>query len=225
MKLVLFDCDGTLADSFGLICEAMRKTFVMHGLAEPGDAATRAIIGLSLDTAILRLHPTLPEGIMPSMVAGYRKNFRETRETAEYHEALFPGIKPLLESLKARDDVLLGLVTGKTRRGVKAIVAAQGLEGMFLAIRTADDCPSKPHPAMVLECCAELGVDISDTLVVGDAVYDVGMALAAGAEAVGVSWGAGTSDALLDAGALRVVANVEDLGHCLDDWLGGKPVE
>lgn len=225
MKLVLFDCDGTLADSFALICETMHKTFLDEGLNPPGDAATRAIIGLSLDTAILRLHPGCPTDLMAKMIAGYRRNFRETREDPAFREALFPGIKPLIDDLALRDTVLLGMVTGKTRRGVDAVVAAHALEGMFLAVRTADDCPSKPHPAMVLECCAELGVGVEDTLVIGDAVYDIGMALSAGAEAIGVSWGASTPEALLDAGALRVVADVEELRHCIDAWIAGRPVE
>lgn len=222
MKLVLFDCDGTLADSFGLICEAMRKTFADANLAEPGDAATRAIIGLSLDRAILRLHPECPAPLLAAMVEGYRRNFRAMREDPAFGEALFPGIGPMLADLRSRDAVLLGLVTGKTRRGVRSIVEAHGLEDVFLAIRTADDCPSKPHPAMVLECCAELGVDAADTIVVGDAIYDVEMALGAGAEAIGVAWGAGSVEALLGAGASRVAADPAELRHLVDAWLGGR---
>ncbi|RYE73572.1 MAG: HAD family hydrolase [Hyphomicrobiales bacterium] len=222
MKLVLFDCDGTLADSFGLICEAMRLTFLEHGLAAPEDAATRAIIGLSLHTAIQDLAPTAPPALIEAMVASYRTNFRATREDPAFREALFAGIKPMLDDLVRRKDVRLGLVTGKTRRGVDAVVSAHALEGMFQAIRTADDCPSKPHPAMVLECCAELGIDPAATIVVGDAIHDIGMALAAGAEAIGVPWGAASPEMLLDAGAARIAADVPDLAALLDAWIAGR---
>ena len=222
MKLVLFDCDGTLADSFGLICEAMRLTFVEYGLAEPDDAATRAIIGLSLHTAILELAPDAPPALINRMVESYRLNFRATREDPAFREALFAGIKPMLDRLTARDDVLVGLVTGKTRRGVDAVVSAHALDGMFKAVRTADDCPSKPHPAMVLECCAELGIDPAETIVVGDAIHDIGMALAAGAEAIGVPWGAGSPEALMDAGAARIAADVPELGELIDTWIAGR---
>ena len=69
MKLVLFDCDGTLVDSGKLIHEVMARTFVHHGFEQPDYAATKSIIGLTLDTAIARIlgqdavsytHLTLP---------------------------------------------------------------------------------------------------------------------------------------------------------------------
>lgn len=222
MKLVLFDCDGTLADSFGLICEAMRLTFVEYGLPAPEDAATRAIIGLSLGTAIEALAPAASPALVARMVETYRVSFRATREDPGFREALFPGIRGMLDRLTARDDVGLGLVTGKTRRGVDAVVSAHGLEGVFAAVRTADDCPSKPHPAMVLECCAELGVEPFRTIVVGDAIHDIGMALAAGAEAIGVPWGAASPEALLDIGAARIAADVPQLAQLVDSWIAGS---
>ncbi|GGD39003.1 HAD-IA family hydrolase [Aureimonas glaciei] len=222
MKLVLFDCDGTLADSFGLICEAMRRTFAAHDLPVPGDAATQAIIGLSLDSAILRLYPECPPKLLPLLVAAYRLNFRAAREDAAFRETLFAGIPALLADLSGRETLRLGLVTGKTRRGVDAVVATHGLEGVFLAIRTADDCPSKPHPAMVLECCEALGVDPAETLVVGDAVFDMQMAVAAGASALGVAWGASAPLALSQAGAYEVAADVAEMGTLIDGWLAGE---
>ncbi|BDA84769.1 hydrolase [Aureimonas sp. SA4125] len=224
MKLVLFDCDGTLADSFGLICEAMRRTFAAHDLPVPEDAATQAIIGLSLDTAILRLYPECAPKMLPLLVAAYRLNFRAAREDAAFRETLFDGIPALLADLGARQDVRLGLVTGKTRRGVDAVVEAHGLDGVFYAIRTADDCPSKPHPAMVLECCKTVGVEPADTLVVGDAVFDMQMALAAAAAGLGVAWGASTPHALSEAGALGVAADVGEMGRLIDFWISGETV-
>lgn len=221
MRLILFDCDGTLADSFGMICATMRRAFAVHGLPEPADEATRAIIGLSLEEAMRRLHPTADGLVHAALAAGYREVFHRARADPGFRETLFEGIKPLLASLAARDDVLLGVVTGKSRRGVVSIVDAHGLHGHFLAVRTADDCPSKPHPAMVLECCAELGVEPAETIVVGDAVYDMAMARAAGAEAIGVTWGASSADALRTAGATVIAENVAELARILEAWIAG----
>jgi phosphoglycolate phosphatase len=67
--------------------------------------------------------------------------------------------------------------------------------------RTADDCPSKPHPAMVQECCEASGISPADTIVIGDSIYDMEMAKAAGASALGVAWGYGAVDALERSGA------------------------
>ncbi len=223
MKAILFDCDGTLADSFGLICGTMRRCFAMAGLPEPDDAATSGVIGLSLDLAIHRLAPTVPADQLPALVETYRQAFHQIRAEGTYPEALFPGIEPMLRRLAARDDVLLGMVTGKSRRGVRNVVETHALEGVFLAVRTADDCPSKPHPAMVLECCDVLGVRPADALVVGDAIYDMQMAVAAGAVGWGVAWGAQPPEALKLAGASGVSTTVTELDAALDRWLAGEP--
>lgn len=223
MRLVLFDCDGTLADTFGLIIETMRRCFSRIGLPEPEEAAMRGIIGLSLDLAIHRLAPTLDEPGLLSAVAAYREEFHKVRAEGDLREDLFPGAEDLLRGLARRDDVLLGMVTGKSRRGVRVVVEMHALEGVFQAVRTADDCPSKPHPAMVLECCAELGVDPADTLVIGDAVYDMAMARSAGARALGVTWGAQGTVELLAAGAQDVVSTMTELSERIDRWLAAAP--
>lgn len=224
MRLVLFDCDGTLADSFGLICETMRRTFRLHGFEPPEDRTVHAIIGLSLDRAIHQLRPELDPAALPAMVEAYRTSFRAVREDEAFREALFEGIPALLSRLHGRRDVRLGMVTGKTRRGVDAVVAAHGLDGVFSVVRTADDCPSKPHPAMVLECCGELGIAPRRTLVVGDAVFDMAMAKTAGAAALGVAWGASAEAALVEAGADAVAPDVESLADAIDRWLTDEAV-
>ncbi|WAJ30842.1 HAD-IA family hydrolase [Antarcticirhabdus aurantiaca] len=224
MRAILFDCDGTIADSFGLICEVMRRAFLAHGLAEPGDAATRAIIGLSLEEAMARLHPAGAADEHTALAERYRAAFRAARQDVAFRETLFEGMEDLVRRLAARDDVAVGLVTGKSRRGVAAIVESHGLDGIFLAVRTADDCPSKPHPAMVLECCSQLGCDASQALVIGDAVFDVAMARSAGAEAIGVSWGASTPAELLALGARAVAGDVGELERLIGDWLAAGSI-
>ncbi|MBB3951240.1 HAD-IA family hydrolase [Aureimonas jatrophae] len=219
MKAILFDCDGTLADSFGLICETMRRCFATAGLPVPERRAIEGIIGLSLDLAIHRLAPTVREDELPSLVAIYRQEFMAAKIEPAFREALFAGIEPMLRRLACRDDVVLGMVTGKSRRGVANVVAAHQLDGMFLAVRTADDCPSKPHPAMVLECCAELGIEPSQTVVVGDAIYDMQMAVSAGARAIGVAWGACEPATLVAAGADDVVPDPAALEVALGSFL------
>lgn len=221
MQAILFDCDGTIADSFGVICDIMQRTFLAHGLDAPDDAATRNIIGLSLDVAISRLRPGLDPTLLASLVTGYRTHFRAARNEPTFREALFPEMKALVERLSAADSVLLGMVTGKSRRGVAALCEAHAMTAAFSVVRTADDCPSKPHPAMVLECCEVLGVDAGQTLVVGDSIYDVEMARAAGATALGVAWGTHAPDMLLGAGALDVAGTPAELGRMIDRWRSG----
>jgi phosphoglycolate phosphatase len=210
MKLVLFDCDGTLVDSAGLIHETMRRTFVHFGKPEPSFEDTKAIIGLTLDIAIARMQGKQhvdDEAI--EMMAYYKSLFSVVRADLDYREPLFDGIRELMDTLEARDEILLGAVTGKSRRGLDSVKQTHGFK--FIASRTADDCPSKPHPAMVTECCDETGMRPADTLVIGDAIYDMQMAKAAGATAIGVSWGYASVDELKQAGADVIVNHPSEI--------------
>lgn len=124
---------------------------------------------------------------------------------------LFNGIKPLIDELAQNDDILIGAVTGKSRRGLVHILDTHGFSPHFIVSRTADDCPSKPHPAMVMECCSETGMNPVDAIVIGDAIYDMQMAKAAGAKAIGVSWGYASVDDLIAAGADSIVRDPSDI--------------
>ena len=219
MKAVLFDCDGTIADSAGLICTIMDRTFEAHGLTPPAWEATRAIIGLSLDKAILALRPSLSETDLTALVDGYRHHYRAERARPDFVEHLFPGMRDLVLELAENDEVFVGMVTGKSRRGVAAITAAHGLTAAFSTVRTADNCPSKPHPAMVLECCAEVGVAPLDAIVVGDTTFDMDMARAAGSTGFGVAWGSHQSAQLIRSGAKAVAADVPELRRALTTFL------
>ena len=120
-------------------------------------------------------------------------------------------MRELLATLSQHEELALGMVTGKSRRGIEALISAHGLERTFLTARTADDCPSKPHPAMVLECCAETGIEPASTVVIGDTGFDMEMARAAGARPLGVGWGYHPREALTAAGAERVAETADDI--------------
>ncbi len=216
MKLVLFDCDGTLVDSLHLIHGCMASSFEGHGYAAPDAEQTKSVIGLTLDTAIARLLGRDVDAEVVAMTARYKAHFAAIRAEGTSSERMFDGIRALISHLDAREDVVLGVVTGKSRRGLGAVLRLHGLERTFFTMRTADDCPSKPHPAMVTECCREAGIDETDTLVVGDAVFDMQMAAAAGAVGIGVAWGYSTPAALRAAGAKTVI----DRPRELLDWIG-----
>jgi phosphoglycolate phosphatase len=202
MKLALFDCDGTLVDSAALIHEVMARTFTHFGYDRPDVSLTKSIIGLTLDIAIARMQakPHVDDEAV-AMTAHYKAIYADVRDEPGMDVMLFDGIKPLIQTLAGKNEILIGAVTGKSRRGLVHILETHGFAPHFIVSRTADDCPSKPHPAMVMECCSETGMNPADTIVIGDAVYDMQMAKAAGATAVGVSWGYASVEDLVAAGA------------------------
>ncbi|NLS05217.1 HAD-IA family hydrolase [Rhizobium sp. P32RR-XVIII] len=212
MKLVLFDCDGTLVDSASLIHEVMARTFEHFGHERPAVAATKSIIGLTLDIAIARMQgkPHVDDEAI-AMTAHYKAIYMDVRQEPGMDVPLFAGIKPMIETLAEREDILIGAVTGKSRRGLVNILETHGFAPHFIVSRTADDCPSKPHPAMVTECCDEAGMSPADAIVVGDAIYDMQMAKAAGAKAIGVSWGYASVDDLIAGGADAIAYHPNDV--------------
>ncbi|MDQ6434897.1 HAD-IA family hydrolase [Mesorhizobium sp. LHD-90] len=210
-RLVLFDCDGTLVDSAAVIHGCMERAFAEAGLAAPDLAATKSVIGLTLNLAIAQMLGREVDPAIDALAERYKHHFHAMRGEADFSEPLYPGIAMLVAELAKRDDILVGMVTGKSRRGVQAVFSTHGFGEAFLVVRTAEDCPSKPHPAMVLECCAFAGVDPASTFVVGDAIYDMQMARSAGARAIGVGWGYHDARALMLSGAERVLQEPAEL--------------
>ncbi len=189
LRLVIFDVDGTLVDSQADILGAMTVAFAAQDLPMPPREAVLGIVGLSLPEAFLKLVPQVDAAGRAALVEGYKSAFATRRHTAAHFAPLYPGAREALSVLHARDEVLLGVATGKSRRGLRAVVEAHGLEQTFVTTQVADDHPSKPHPSMLMGALAETGVDAQDAVMIGDTVYDMEMAQAAGIPFIGVSWG------------------------------------
>lgn len=222
-RLVLFDCDGTLVDSQNLIVAAMTSAFAAHGHRPPARAAILSVVGLSLEQAVAAADPELAAGAVPTVARAYREAFGELRADPANAEPMFPGARAVLDTLAGRDDVVLGIATGKSMRGVRHLLEREALQGHFVTIQTADDSPSKPHPAMVLQAVADIGVEVEETVVVGDTSYDIEMARAAGAHPLGVAWGYHAPAALKTAGARRVLARFDELIEVLPEVWSAPP--
>lgn len=217
MKLVLFDVDGTLVDSQNIIVASMHGAFLRHGMEPPSRERSLSIVGLSLAEAFRVLAG--PDAPAEEMAQSYKDAYSVLRLDPANDAPLFPGAGECIARLNGRDDVLLGIATGKSRRGVAQLIERHGWEGVFSTVQTADDAPSKPHPAMILQAMAELGVAPEDTMMVGDSSYDMAMARSAGVHAIGVSWGFQPVDVLKQTGAHRIVDSYGELDPVLQAFL------
>lgn len=219
MYLIIFDCDGTLVDSQETILHGFEVGFEAAGVQMPDRRTALSIVGLSLELAIEQLLGPDQLHHVDTIAAAYR-NAKVTRRAAGLdHDPLYPGARQVLEQLFARDDVLLGVATGKARRGVDHLVETHGLEGKFVTIQTADTSPSKPHPDMIHRALSETGAEAARTVMVGDTSFDMEMAVAAGVHAVGVTWGYHDRNQLQTGGAHSLIDQFDQLHASLDQLL------
>ncbi|MEO6040315.1 MAG: HAD-IA family hydrolase [Croceibacterium sp.] len=214
-RLAVFDCDGTLVDGQAAVCAAMAAGFAGAGLPAPDPHQVRRIVGLSLPQAVARLAPHAEPAARQRVVEAYKSAFFQARSDGSLREPLYGGIAPLLTRLHGAG-WRLGVATGKSDRGLTGCLEMHGIADLFATLQTADRHPSKPHPAMLEAAMAETAARPADTVMIGDTVYDIEMARAAGVRALGVAWGYHEPEELLAAGADAVAGTPAELGEWLD---------
>jgi phosphoglycolate phosphatase len=217
LKLILFDVDGTLVDSQNIIAASVHGAFLALGMTPPSREKSLSIVGLSLVEAFKVLAG--PDAPAEELAQAYKDAYTVLRLDPANDAPLFPGAGECIDRLKSRDGVLLGLATGKSRRGVAMLIERHGWEGVFSTIQTADDAPSKPHPAMILQAMEEFGMGQSDTVMIGDSSYDMAMARSAGVLPIGVSWGFQPVALLKETGARHIVNSYDELEPLLQAFL------
>lgn len=213
-RLALFDCDGTLVDSQHSIIQCMDAAFQRAGLVPPARQATRRIVGLSLVPAMQVLLPDAEPALHQQLAEDYKAAFHRLRGAGQVVEPLFDGILPALAALEDAG-WRLGVATGKSDRGLDLCLRAHGIHHRFVTLQTADRHPSKPHPSMVEQAMAEAGAGPETTVVIGDTSFDMAMAAAAGARALGVDWGYHDADDLWAAGADHIATHPNDILEAL----------
>jgi phosphoglycolate phosphatase len=210
IRCAIFDCDGTLVDSGSTIHRALGLAFSEHGLTLPPRAQAQKVIGLSLVEAMAALAPDLDDHRHRLLADTYKQAFVTLRGERQVKEPLFEGILPLLDALEERG-WLLAVATGKSDRGLKHCLESHGIHARFLSLQTADRHPSKPHPSMALTAMADCGAEPARSVVIGDTGWDMGMARAGGAHAIGALWGYHDADELEAAGAQALAARPADV--------------
>ncbi len=184
-RLIVFDWDGTLADSTTIIATSLQRACADLELPVPDDLAARHVIGLGLSDALRLVAPTLPAARYPELAMRYRDHFL----ARDPDIPLFDGAVELLGALKDAG-YFLAIATGKTRRGLDRALQQHRLFDVFEHTRCADEGKPKPDPDMLLCLMDRVGVPASQTLMIGDTTHDIEMAQSAGAAAMAVAYGA-----------------------------------
>lgn len=213
-RLVVFDWDGTLMDSIGTIVECTQAACAtVPGLTPPAAETIRQSIGLGLVETMNRFFPDGDRPLYDEVAAAYRRLWR-----ADFKDrvALLAGAETTVRALHA-SGLRLGVATAKGRIGLERELALTGLGDLFHGTRTVDEAPSKPAPGMLLQLFAELAVDADESLMVGDTLWDLQMARAAGCAGVGVLTGGHSREQLDQGDPLACLDSVADL----PGWLNG----
>ena len=209
-ELLIFDWDGTLMDSAGVIVACIRQAAADMGWPLPSREAASHIIGLGLKEALEGLFPGRSEAEYVQVVERYRHHY-----LGQDHEIpLFDGAADLVRQMNRRGH-LLAVATGKARRGLDRAFAHSGLEPYFHASRTADETFSKPHPAMILELLDELAVAPGRAIMIGDTSHDLEMARNAGVDALAAGYGAHPPETLAAYAPVALCGSFAELA----DWL------
>lgn len=187
--LIVWDWDGTLADSTSMITHAIVQAAEHVGLPAISSQEARNIIGLGLHEAIHALYGDISDEKAQALASQYRVNYYAGESTIP----LFAGATETISAL-SKQGFKLAVATGKGRRGLNLALEHSGLDQCFHATRTVDECFSKPHPQMLNELMEYFSVLPERTLMIGDTSYDLQMAKNAGVRAIGVTYGAQQSE-------------------------------
>lgn len=210
--LLVFDWDGTLMDSTATITRCIQAACADLGLPVPDRATASHVIGLGLIDALQKAVPSILPEQVPQMVERYRHHYLGQDHQLE----LFEGTREMLVALKEAG-FALAVATGKSRAGLNRALDVTGTRHFFEATRCADETFSKPHPAMLLELCDELGHEPARTLMIGDTTHDLQMALNAQTKGLGVSFGAHPIEALQSCQPLAIVDDTAALQRWLQE--------
>ena len=206
-KLIIFDWDGTLADTTQPIIHTMQAAFQTCGFNAPADDAIRLHIGNSLHGIIALLAPQLSAAQQQQIAQAYTVSYLNPNNQ---NMTLFDDARACLDTLQ-QQGYGLAVATGKGRIGLNQAIAQTDTAHYWLTTRCASECPAKPAPDMVLEICDELGVEPADALVVGDSTYDLEMAAHARCRAVAVCTGAHSPATLQSAPHVTLIQRLAEL--------------
>ena len=210
-KLLVFDFDGTLADSEASIMESLQLVAQDLGIPAFDRDGARRSIGLPLRRTIEMGLGLGPEEA-PEAVDLYRKHYNEVALDLTH---LFPGVDETLDRL--RHDYLLAVASSKSTQGLLLMMRHLGIYEIFSLISGAQDVQQpKPAPDMVLLALESMNIPAQECLVVGDTVYDIEMGQRAFTDTCAVTYGNHSADELRGFNPTFIINAFPHLMHCLE---------
>lgn len=213
IKLIIFDFDGTIADTRETIIFSKQETMKIMGLRIAGEEECAATIGLSSKAGFEKMYPGLSEKVLDLCVTTYRKIFEEKKETIP--PTVFPGVVETLNILKEKG-IQRTIATSRNNDSVKQFLTSMEIADYFSYVLGGEDTVLlKPNPEPVIKTLKDLAYKPEQTLVVGDMAYDIKMGRGAGTFTCGVTYGNATKEQLIEAGADCTIDKMTELINIL----------
>mgnify|MGYP000174766017 FL=1 len=210
---IIFDFDGTLADTAELTVETMHKTNRALNLPDKSDAECRAMIGYRLEEIPSILWPDMPD-LSERYAATFREIYKSTKE--DFKVRTYSGVSDTLTRLK-RDGIRMAVASSRSKVSLLDLCNELRIADYFQMIVGGGDVNNgKPAPDPVNLVLATQGWDKDETLVVGDMSVDILMGKAAGAATCGVIYGNGSVAELRDVGADYLISDFSELKDLLN---------
>lgn len=210
-RLLVFDWEGTLADSLGPILNCIAKQAKNLHFGEINPQSACQWLGLGLAKAIKKIFPDLnlsqQEKLLLAVHQGLAPSFTETY--------LIPGAKEFIARI-AQTNIKLAIATNKGHQSLQRALFASKLDRAFKVTRSAGLLPAKPCPQMLEEILAECAVSNCESLMLGDSVSDIEMAKSLNVDAIGIDFYNQQHNALEAAGAIYVFENYEQIANFLE---------
>lgn len=208
--LIVFDWDGTLANSTKMIADCMRLAAHDAKLPVPDEVTAAQVIGLGLSEAVHALFGELHQDQYDILTNRYRYYYYARDEETILFDGVFDAVKEL-----KRLGFDLAVATGKGRNGLNKSLERSGLKPYIDASRTVDECFSKPHPQMLDDLMDQMVTLPERTLMVGDTSFDMQMAQNANVKSLAVTYGAHALEKLLPFSPLAHFDNFAKV----NDWI------
>lgn len=209
-KSILFDLDGTLTDSGEGIINCAILALEHFGLPVPDRETMRVFVGPPLHNTFLEF------GVKPEQVDEAVQVYRSRYTTVgKFENFPYPGIRELLETLKAHGHKLY-VATSKPEGTSKEILEKFQLTEYFTLIAGASLDTNRLEKADVIAYLLEQVGSLENTVMVGDTAFDVIGAAQHGIPTIGVSWGYGQVQDMIDAGAVAIAETTQQLLQLLE---------
>lgn len=214
-QLLIFDWDGTLADSAQLIVGAMQQAITGLQLPARNDESIRELIGLGLNECLQILYPEIAVEKLRALLDDYRKQWVGGGGA---EAPLFDGALAAVQQLHAQG-YRIAIATGKARRGLdRSLRHHPELASLVINSRCADETASKPDPLMLVQLLEAEGLRADQALMIGDTSYDMAMAAAINMTGVGVACGVHEPSRMLAAGGHSAIDDVA----ALPAWIAAR---